>query len=151
MNSLGIIKMYNDLDNEEGVLKYKLSQTKKLKDKLEHICEHEVLVKWLVGLNKASTLVAEYYCPACGMKKNMCYSRENEIFFKSQIIYLTNINLIDDLETLHQIREEIINNYDFYYDENISEKEKAFKLYDKIKDYEYFEDIGLKLEKRNRE
>lgn len=133
MNSLSVIESTNDLIKQEEYLNRKLNDLKSIRYHLERNCEHEIAVKYTDGLPRLQ-LVQYCYCPACRKKVRILNGNLGE-FVYSSMIDLTMIDLLDDDELLDHIRNEVVDNYDFYYDKDISLQEKKSKMLETMQKY----------------
>ena len=77
----------------------------------------------------------KYYCPACG-KTIMCYKNGQikETDFKdSRVIPLTNLSLVGTPQLHNTIRNEVLDNMDFYYDYIIPDEELSSRMEEVLK------------------
>lgn len=101
-------------------------------------CPHELVFKFNDNQPKKMVIDGHYYCPACG-KTIECiakYQYLDSVFKKSRIIDLYGLSLVGTTEVLKKMREEVINNRDFYY-KCKDDVEIKNKMEDVLYDYQH--------------
>ncbi len=101
-------------------------------------CQHEIIFKYRDNHPRKLMVDGNYYCPACG-RTIMCIRKEqlrDTCFSESRIIPLTNLSLFGTKDTLSTIKEEVLGNFDFYYDKNKSKEELSSKMESILKEKE---------------
>jgi histidinol phosphatase-like enzyme len=118
--------------------KKEIKKTKSIYSKLSTNCKHELVFKINDNQNRKMVIDGNYYCPECG-KLIECVFKNQYLYteFKdSKIIDLSKLSLVGDTKTLMKIKDEVLNNKDFYYNcKNINEIRTIME--DKLHDFQY--------------
>lgn len=117
METNEVFKKSIEIENEKIELKERLKRINRDYLELVSDCSHEIAFKFHDNRPRMMIIDGNYYCPACGKIEEYIFKNQylSGSFKNSKIIDLKNIYLIKDEETLKKIREEVINNRDFYY------------------------------------
>ena len=148
MNTIQIFEQRKEMEKEKEKLNKKIESINLKIIELTRICTHELVFKYNDNHPRKKIIYGHIYCPACGKNIEIFSKNQNQEFDNSKIIDLTNISLINDIETLKKIKEEVLNNYDFYYkckDNN----ELRSKMENVLEKYKYDYNKRLKIFKQN--
>ena len=130
MESKKVFDETERLKNEITKEKEKLNKLLKLNLEMMNLCNHEIVFKFRNNHPSKAPIDASYFCPACG-KKLLLFKKNNfkELEFKnSKVVSLTNLSLFGTSEVFDIIRNEVYNNIDLYYNNNISTEELANRM-----------------------
>ena len=138
MKTIQVIEQSKEIEKEKEKLKEKLKKLNSQLSILGEECPHEIVFKYNDNQPRKMVIDGNYYCPACS--KNIEFIFKNQYltscFKDSKIISLTDISLVGDTKTLLKIKEEVLNNMDFYYKCN-DLIEIRNRMEHKLKDYVY--------------
>ena len=146
METIQIINQRKQIEEEKIRLEKKLKNLNEQLDKLSNECSHDIVFKYIDNEPRKMSIDGIYYCPACGKKEELIFKNQylSSCFKNSKIISLTDLSLVGDKDTLMKIRDEVLDNLDYYYKNN--------NLYDlrntmegKLKDYQYKKEKKSKL------
>ena len=149
MNISQIIKKSAELEKEKNRLKDKLQKINIDCYRLMEECSHELVFRYNDNHPRKMIIDGNYYCPICGKNVELIFKNQylDTCFKKSKIIYLDNLSLIGDSKTLLKIKEEVLNNIDFYYNsKDINEIRN--KMEDSLKDFQYDSHLKRKIFKK---
>ena len=93
-------------------------------------CPHELVFKYNNHRPKINEIDGNYFCPMC---KKSIGTHSAEYFYESsfrnsRIIKLDNIFLEGNSNTLSKVRNEVLNNFEFYYDSSCTDEELADRM-----------------------
>ena len=118
---------------------------------IRELCSHEIIFKYNDNRPRKQVIDGRYVCPACG-KTIQCIKKQqlNETVFKdSRVIPLTHLSLMGTKEVYASIRQEVMENLDWYYNPQIPKSILERKMEEVLKgqDYHYIppEKIFVKL------
>lgn len=139
MESKEIFEETGRIGNEIGKYRRKIETLNKEYLELTELCPHEIVFKYMDNHPRKMMIDGTYFCPACG-KIITCTNKDqiNESPFKdSRVIPLINLSLLGTPGVHYMIRNEVYDNFDVYYDPNVSTLDLANKMEDVLKDYQY--------------
>ncbi len=106
--------------------------------KMIEVCPHEIVFKFNDNSSR-KMLIDKYFCPACG--KALQITRENIIentpFKESKVIPLNNLSLLGTNEDYQTIRNEVLSNFDMYYDPNANIEELSKRIEELLTETQY--------------
>ncbi len=106
--------------------------------KMIEACSHEIVFKFNDN-SPRMMLIDKYFCPACG--KALQISGENNIenspFKESRVIPLNNLSLLGTNEDYQTIRNEVLSNFDMYYDPNANIEELSKRIEELLTETQY--------------
>jgi len=146
METIQIINQRKQLENEKIKLEQKIKSMNEELNILSQECKHDIVFKYNDKQPRKIVIDGYYYCPACGKVEEFIFKNQylSSCFKNSKIISLTDLSLVGDKDTLMKIRDEVLDNLDYYYKNN--------NLYDlrntmegKLKDYQYKKEKKSKL------
>jgi len=117
MNTNEVIKKSVEIERDRTELKNKLKKINEIYSNIVTNCPHELVIKYNDNQPRKMVIDGHYFCPACG-KNIECIAKYQYLsteFKDSRIIDLNSLSLVGTTEVLKKIREEVINNRDFYY------------------------------------
>ena len=138
MNTNQIIKKSVELEKEKNRLKEKLQKINIDCNKLMEECPHELVFKYNDNHPRKMIIDGNYYCPICSKNIELIFKNQylDTCFKDSKIVYLDGLSLVGDTKTLLKIKQEVLNNIDFYYNsKDINEIRN--KMEDALKDCQY--------------
>ena len=112
-----------------------------LKEELQRIfntCTHDIVIKYHNHYPRLSEVDGNYYCPMCRKSigtHSLKYFMDSA-FSNSRIIEL-NIDLDANSEVLFRIRNEVMDNYDLFYNSSATNEELASRLEDRLRDVKH--------------
>ena len=138
MKTIQVFEQSRDIEKEKIKLKEKINKLNFELLKLENECPHEIVFKYNDNHPRKMVIDGKYYCPACGKNIEFVSNNQylNSCFKNSKIISLTDLSLVGDTKTLLKIKEEVLNNLDFYY-KCKDMYELRNRMEHKLKDYQY--------------
>ena len=137
MDTNEVIEKTNEIEEEKIELRNKIKKINAIYSSIVSNCPHELVFKFNDNHPRKMVIDGNYYCPACG-KIIECiakYQYSETEFRNSKIIDLYNLSLVANAKTLTKIREEVINNKDFYYNCRDLVEVKN-RMEDKLYDYQ---------------
>ena len=130
-----LINLEEEIDNCNEDLK-ELYQKRK---ELMNSCNHDIVFKYRDNRPRKLRIDGNYYCPICG-KIIELFNKDDikkSIFKESRVIPLPHFSLNSNNETLSTIRENVINNMDFYYNSQNTTKDLSDKMELALEKYKY--------------
>ncbi len=97
-------------------------------------CPHELVFKYHTSHSKINSVDANYYCPMC--KKSIGTNSAdffNKSSFKDSRIIELHSQIDANYGNLSKIRQEVLDNYDFYYDSSCTNEELAERMESTLK------------------
>lgn len=93
-------------------------------------CDHEVVFKLNNDTPRMLIIDGYYYCPACGKSYEVIDHEDLQYtqFAKSKVVDLTELSLLPNDTVYSEIRNEVYENYDFYYGANTSIEDMKTKM-----------------------
>lgn len=138
MKTISIIEQNKEIKKDIKKLKEKIERYNHQLSKLQEECSHEIVFKYNDNHPRKMVIDGKYYCPACDKNIELVNKNQylNSCFKNSKIISLTDLSLIGDIETLTKIKEEVLENMDFYYKCN-NMYELRNRMEHKLRDYQH--------------
>jgi len=136
MNSKEIFEETGRIGNEISKLHKQLDKLNFKCLELMDSCPHEIVFKYKDNYPRKMLSDGNYFCPSCG-KTIKCFSQDQlkqTVFEKSRVIPLTNLSLFGTPEVYHEIRNEVYDNYELYYDSKSNIKELSLRMEEILKD-----------------
>lgn len=130
MNTKEIYKQTILLETEKEKLEELLDKLDNKKIEMMKLCSHDLVFKYKDNYPRMMCIDGYYFCPACEkIIKSFNKDKMKETQFKnSKIIPLTNLSLFGSKEVHNEIKNEVFNNYDYYYDDKKSIEEISSKM-----------------------
>jgi len=142
MQTKTVFEKTNVLIDEVEESKKKIKALKEEITQVAAECPHEIVFKFNDNHPKKIKVEGNYFCPAC-MSSLRCYERgqrEQSIFEGSRVIPLTDLSLIGSRRLYHMIRQETLENQDFYYNFELPTIELTMRMEEVLKKEEdYYE------------
>ena len=140
------IKLGNEIRNL-GIM---LEQTNRKCYKMMELCPHEIVFKYNDNHPRKMVCDGNYFCPACGKSIRLVSKTQIGLssFKDSRIIPLTNLSLVGTSELLYTIRNEVYQNMDLYYNDEVSTEDLEGRMEDILKDQEVLYDKDMSLRRR---
>ena len=94
------------------------------------VCPHELVFKYNNNHPRINEIDGNYYCPMC---RKSIGTHSMDFFYASdfkdsRIIKLDNISLEGNSTNLSLLRQEVFDNYEFYYDSSCTDDELASRM-----------------------
>lgn len=152
MNTKEIFEETGRLGNKVTKLHQELNEINNKYLELMDSCPHEFFLKIQDDHPRKLISYGTCFCPACGklISIQSLEQLKGRPFNKSRVVFLDNLSLITDKETLQAIRVEVYNHFDFYYNNGNEDKLLVNRLEKVLKSKEHKYDIPLTLRKLNR-
>ena len=149
METIKIIDQYKQIEQEREKLTKKLEHLNLEEQQLSKMCSHDIVFKYVDKHPRKMVIDGNYYCPACGKIKQFTSMNQylTSEFKDSKVVSLTDLSLIGDVETLKTIREEVIDNFDFYY-KCSDGYELRNRMENKLKDHQHKYEKILKMKSK---
>ncbi len=98
------------------------------------MCQHDIGFKVYNYMSKKTGVVETIFCPICGKNELIFYGHgiEKTVFIKSKIVNLTNLQVSNVEKLIKLIRELVISDLSYYYDEDNDVADLEKSLYEII-------------------
>ncbi len=151
MEEREILEKSIELDNKTEKIKKEIEKINIEYRGLKDSCKHKIVFRLKDNHPRKVNIDGTYFCPACGQNIEFFFKNEYKYscFKDSKVVLLDNLSLICDRNTLLKIKNEVLNNYDFYY--NCKEiNELRVRMEDVLKDSQNVYKKEHILSKRNK-
>ena len=134
MNNQEIYRKLKELKEQERIIELQQQKIKEEKISLQNECPHILVIKISDKRPHKIGLINTYICPICEKKSNTYYLHDIDKtpFNKSKIINLTSLNYEEYINFPTLVKEEILSNYDYYYNSNIQPEELSKNIIESI-------------------
>ena len=134
-----IITMNQAIDEKQCQLKKELKELSDIRKELQDRCEHDIVFKLYDNAPRKIGTIYNCYCPICRktIVLHMYETLENSPFEKSKIINLNGLHILNDAdyeEVFSIIQKETFDNYNYYYNKELTEEELSKSMSNAIKE-----------------
>ncbi len=135
MENQKLNRRLREINELEKILEKEKRKLIREKMKLQYKCPHTIIIEATDKKPHKVGPISTYVCPICEKIGHIHHNQDIEKtpFANSKIINLTSLNCEEYVNFFTIVTEEILSNYDYYYNPNISLEELAETIIERIK------------------
>ena len=133
LNYQEVFKEREKIDSKKLELLEEMKVLNQRQNRLFENCQHEIIFQYHDDFPKKMENRKTYFCPACGLIHD---SIDVSAFQNSRIIPLSNLSLVGTIEVLQVLRNEVFQNFDFYYNSGIRTELLSQKMEEILSPYQ---------------
>ena len=141
MNNQNLNRRLREINELEKILEKERQKLIREKMNLQNKCPHTIVIA--VSDKRAHKVgpIHTYQCPICEkiIHTHYPYDIDKKLFINSKIINLTNLNYEEYDDLFKSIINEILSNYNYYYNPDISSEELSETITEKLKQIQKIE------------
>lgn len=130
MDKKEVFKKTSDLSIDIRKKREELNELVEKIGDIQENCDHSLSFKLNNDTPRMLVIDGFYYCPACGKSYEVIDHEDLQYtqFAKSKVVDLTELSLLPNDTVYSEIRNEVYENYDFYYGANTSIEDMKTKM-----------------------